>query len=121
MNIIVVDVNRKSHDCISECLRALFPESELMDFYDPLLALKYAVNNSTDVLAVQPKMRLPLVSSIVENMRKRNPGIKFLLFSDVKLRRKVDLNDMPDAVIELPVTEEGMEKIKKTICGTEED
>ncbi len=82
MNILVVDCDHwRRADCV-DCAKLAFPDATIRDFADPLLALKYGVNNPVDLLLLQSELRIrPLSGSIVRTLRRCHPRIKIALMS----------------------------------------
>lgn len=50
MNIIVVDSNQKELYALKESVASLHPQSQIMCFRDPMLAVKHGIDNPPDAL-----------------------------------------------------------------------
>lgn len=74
MKIMVVDNNIGDLEKMTECLiMAYSGYDEVVKFSDPLMAVKYGVNNDVDILYTEINMRGIDGFSMIELLKKHNP------------------------------------------------
>ena len=122
MNILAIDCDLSTHDELVNCAKTCFPEASIRDYTDPFLALKFGINNPTDMLLIHPQMRLTMVAgSITSTLRETHPAIQVVFVTDSSLRRTTDYGGPPDVVLQLPLTPEKLRSALKKLSAEKTD
>lgn len=84
MNIIVVDDITDNLETISDLVYEADPESDILEFEDPLTALKHARENMVDVAFLGENMKELSGIVLAEYLKELNPCVNIVLVADDK-------------------------------------
>lgn len=108
MVILVVDTCETTHGALVSSVEAAYPDAELLDFFDPLLALKYGANNHVDILVTAVNMRGLEGPALADLLGRSNACLRAAFISSTPMRRKSDREKLTGPVISAPVTAQAL-------------
>lgn len=94
-------------------LSDLFPEAEIIQETDPLMACKYSFNNKINYVFATDVMKRMNGSDLLQFIKKEHPEVKTCLISKDIQSSSSRLFDEPDGMIGYPFSIESIKKILK--------
>ena len=108
MNILVVDPDPGERRKLSVLLGQLYDMSEVNSFGDPLMAVKYGVNNHVDALYTVSSMNRLSGFELGKLLRELHPKIELHFIADDDRGKRDAMRIMADSYITRPVTAEAL-------------
>lgn len=102
--ILVVDTNLNTHGALVQSVREAYPGSGTADFYDPLLALKYGINNDVQLLVTSAEMRGVDGPQLASLLRRTHPRLYVVFVAAGPLPNEESGAAAPNAVVPAPAT-----------------
>ncbi len=117
MIILAVDPDTAALERLSACLRAVYPDSEIVTFSDPLLAVKYGYNHSIDVLFAEIEMKGMGgfdIARLIRNSRKGETPVSVNFVTSTEEYRTDALRFLADGYLRKPVDEDAIRGLSKS-------
>lgn len=110
MKIVAADNRTAALEELTATLWEAFPGSEVEQFRDPLLCVKYVCNHAVDLVVMELRMRPAGGTELLQVIRRQKPELPIILLADSDLE-KVDTV----AYLSQPVTLESLQKFTQKV------
>ena len=110
MTIMAVDNHHSRLLQLVECLKAVFPEENIVDFTDPLLAVQYSFLNTVDVLFSDIPMNGMDGIMLTEGVRQKNNDVQVFLLAESEMYKEEAEEYEVSGYLLRPVTVETIKK-----------
>lgn len=115
MTIVLVNNDVNEMDSFSLRLKQVFPGSECLQFIDPMLSLKYIVNNPVDVVFAAARMRPANGIELLRNIRRISPELPVVIIAEDDAMRERAQKLAADGYWQKPVTIRQLQALDKIL------
>ncbi len=111
MIFVLVNNNINEMAALSLLLKRAFPDSECLQFMDPMLSLKYIANNPADVVLTAERMRPANGIELLRNIRRISPELPVVVIAEDETMKERSEKLAADAYWQKPVTAEQLQDL----------